>query len=64
MEKGGRFKKAAHIADEGGFLFPGKLFWGSLFTSGGRNGAVKGFAEGKSGHEQVLITCSMLISGV
>jgi hypothetical protein len=51
MEKGGRFRKAAHIADEGGFLFPGKLFWGSLFTSGGRNGAVKRFAEGKSGHE-------------
>jgi len=49
MEKGGRFRKAAYLADGGGFLFPGKPFWGSLFTPGGRNGSVKGSAKENRG---------------
>jgi hypothetical protein len=63
MVKGRRFRKVVHLADEGGFLFPGKPFWASFFTPGGRNEAVKGFAKGKLGDAQPLRIHPMLISG-
>jgi hypothetical protein len=58
-----RFRKVARILAEGGFLFSRKSFWASPFTPGRGKDAVKGFAEGKSGHGQVLTTHPMLISG-